>query len=138
MVIAMTKPDEVMAEYLLKGGKMLARDCTVCGCPIFEYKGETFCVVCRAEKEEATREGRKGAKKMPKEARRETMAPIEETPIQETPTFSAPPGPVRDALESAIIALCRRCEEEVDPDRCLALMSAVRKGIEARQLLDTG
>ncbi len=39
--------DEVMAEYLLKGGKMLAKSCKVCGYPLFEYKGETQCVICR-------------------------------------------------------------------------------------------
>lgn len=43
----MRKPDEIMAEYLLKGGKMLARTCQNCGSPLFEYKGETSCVVCK-------------------------------------------------------------------------------------------
>ncbi|NMC90015.1 MAG: hypothetical protein GYA64_10435, partial [Methanomicrobiales archaeon] len=38
--------DEVMAEYLLKGGKMLAKSCKICGYPLFEYKGETQCVIC--------------------------------------------------------------------------------------------
>lgn len=42
----MRKPDEIMAEYLLKGGKMLAKTCQNCGSPLFEYKGETSCVVC--------------------------------------------------------------------------------------------
>ena len=42
-------PDEIMAEYLLKGGKMLAKTCPVCNCPLFEVKGETFCVVCRED-----------------------------------------------------------------------------------------
>ena len=35
----MKKPDEIMAEYLLKGGKMLAKTCKECGSPLFEYKG---------------------------------------------------------------------------------------------------
>ncbi|NTW92707.1 MAG: hypothetical protein HGA40_04620, partial [Methanoregulaceae archaeon] len=43
----MKREDEIMAEYLLKGGKMLSKSCPSCGCPLFEYKGETFCVVCR-------------------------------------------------------------------------------------------
>ena len=43
------KDDEIMAEYLLKGGKMLEKSCPACGCPLFEYKKKTFCVVC-AEK----------------------------------------------------------------------------------------
>jgi UPF0148 protein len=40
------KEDEIMAEYLLKGGKMLEKTCKTCGCPLFEFKGKTFCVVC--------------------------------------------------------------------------------------------
>ena len=40
------KEDEIMAEYLLKGGKMLEKSCKTCGCPLFEVKGKTLCVVC--------------------------------------------------------------------------------------------
>src|SRR5512137_351039 len=40
------KEDEIMAEYLLKGGKMLEKSCKTCGCPLFEVKGKTVCVVC--------------------------------------------------------------------------------------------
>ena len=121
----MAKPDEVMAEYLLKGGKMLARDCTVCGCPLFEYKGETFCVVCREQKQEPSpgSPGETG----------EASPPGTETPAAGR---SGSRGAVRPALESALVALCRRCEEETDPERCLVLISAVRKGIEALRLLD--
>jgi UPF0148 protein len=32
----MRKEDEIMAEYLLKGGKMLDKSCKTCGCPLFE------------------------------------------------------------------------------------------------------
>jgi len=44
--MAQKKEDEIMAEYLLKGGKMLEKTCRQCGCPQFEYKGKTLCVVC--------------------------------------------------------------------------------------------
>ena len=40
------KEDEIMAESLLKGGKMLEKSCKTCGCPLFEVKGKTLCVVC--------------------------------------------------------------------------------------------
>ena len=40
------KEEEIMAEYLLKGGKMLEKTCKTCGCPLFEVKGKTLCVVC--------------------------------------------------------------------------------------------
>ncbi|MDT8358294.1 MAG: autoantigen p27 domain-containing protein, partial [Methanomicrobiaceae archaeon] len=56
----MKKPDEIMADYLLKGGKMLARECPVCGAPLFEYKGETMCVVCKEK-------GSEGAEVLPEE-----------------------------------------------------------------------
>ncbi len=124
----MAKPDEVMAEYLLKGGKMLARDCKVCGCPLFEYKGETFCVACReAEQEPSGGTGKAG----------EQVAPVKETAPARGSGPSISSSAVRQSLESALVALCRRCEGEADPERCLVLMSAVRKGIEGLQLLDS-
>lgn len=43
----MSRPDEIMAQYLLKGGKMLAESCPVCHNPFFEYKGQRQCVVCQ-------------------------------------------------------------------------------------------
>ncbi|UUX91884.1 Sjogren's syndrome/scleroderma autoantigen 1 family protein [Methanoplanus endosymbiosus] len=42
----MRKPEDIMADYLLKGGKMLEKTCSVCGSPLFIVKGETLCVVC--------------------------------------------------------------------------------------------
>ena len=37
----MMSDDEIMADYLLHGARMLARACPDCGCPLFEVKGET-------------------------------------------------------------------------------------------------
>ena len=58
------KEDEIMAEYLLKGGKMLEKTCKTCGCPLFEVKGRTLCVVC-AENEASGKDMKntKGVKK---------------------------------------------------------------------------
>ncbi len=53
------KEDEIMAEYLLKGGKMLEKSCKTCGCPLFEVKGKTLCVVC-AENEAAAKTEEEG------------------------------------------------------------------------------
>ena len=39
-----------MAEYLLKGAKMLGKSCPECGSPLFTVNGETYCVVCRENK----------------------------------------------------------------------------------------
>jgi UPF0148 protein len=48
----MSRPDEIMAQYLLKGGKMLAESCPVCHNPLFEYKEIRQCVVCQNSQEE--------------------------------------------------------------------------------------
>jgi UPF0148 protein len=50
--MAEKSPDDIMAECLLKGGKMLSKACRTCGSPLFEVKGETFCVVCREKGKE--------------------------------------------------------------------------------------
>jgi len=49
----MSQPDEIMAQYLLKGGKMLAESCPACHNPLFEYKDIRQCVVCQNEKNES-------------------------------------------------------------------------------------
>ena len=50
--MAEKNPDDIMAECLLKGGKMLSKACRACGSPLFEVKGETLCVVCREKGKE--------------------------------------------------------------------------------------
>jgi len=39
----MKADDEIMAEYLLKGGKMLSKTCPECGAPLFEVKSAKYC-----------------------------------------------------------------------------------------------
>jgi UPF0148 protein len=115
-------PDEIMAEYLLKGGKMLSRECSVCRSPLFEIKGETLCVVCRDQGR--TTEG-KG-------------------PSPPSPAEKAAPAPLVTAsdlageIELAVTTLCQRIRDEPDPNRCLALMECVRTGVETLALLRQG
>ena len=117
-------PDDIMAECLLRGGKMLSKACRACGSPLFEVKGETLCVVCR-EKGKETKAG--------------AQAPG-------TPPAPATPGPTpqvatgEDAelvreLRATIADLSRRAREERDPERCMALMEAAKRGAEALALL---
>ena len=47
--------DEIMAEYLLKGAKMLGKTCPECGSPLFTVNGETYCVVCRENKAQSAK-----------------------------------------------------------------------------------
>jgi UPF0148 protein len=112
-------PDDIMAECLLKGGKMLSRACRVCGSPLFEVKGETLCVVCREKGKEA---GRKGAVPAPAGAGTKPG------------TSGGGADPV-DELRVTIADLARRAREEGDPERCMALLEAARKGAEALALL---
>src|SRR5512145_434210 len=56
------KEDEIMAECLLKGGKMLEKTCKTCGCLVFEVKGKTFCVVCAENEPAKDAKHAKGAK----------------------------------------------------------------------------
>jgi UPF0148 protein len=118
-------PDDIMAECLLAGGKMLSRACRTCGSPLFEVKGETLCVVCR----EKGRETGKGAP-APQGAPAPAVAAA-------TPAATGPADGTEEAreLRLTIAALARRAREEPDPDRCRALMDAARNGALALSLL---
>jgi len=126
------KEDEIMAEYLLKGGKMLEKCCTTCGCPLFEYKGKTFCVVC-AEYEQA-----KEAEKQPA-----GVPALQKNSGFAAGTVPSPATGIRDPeteaiareLSGTLLSLCHRIKNEGDPDRCLALMDSVKIGAEALQIL---
>lgn len=111
-----------MAGYLLKGGKMLSKSCPSCGCPLFEIKGETLCVVCREEEV--------GRKK-----NSETVTP-EVPALPGEPVNTEPFSPaLAGSLEGTLVILCRRISEEKDPGQVLVLVNALKSGIEALRLL---
>jgi UPF0148 protein len=116
----MKREDEIMAEYLLKGGKMLAKTCPSCGCPLFEYKGETFCVVCREKS--APEKG----EQLPPVTR---DVPEKEHPYPEGTTDLA------CSLEETLIAISLRIRQESDPEQVMVLMNSLKRGIEALRLL---
>ena len=119
------KADEVMAEYLLKGGKMLAKSCKVCGYPLFEYRGETRCVICPLAEPEGPLPG-------PEPAGQAAPAPVA------APAAAArePPGPVAAEIERTIVHLCERVRGEERASECLTLMKAVDRGARALARLD--
>lgn len=117
-------PDEIMAEYLLKGGKMLSKTCPVCHSPLFEYKGMTLCVVCEEEKA----------------ARSQKTQPAARPPSSGSATDSAPqefvaPGGLEEEFALTLRALLIQAREERDSNRIVTLMESVRKGAEAYALL---
>jgi UPF0148 protein len=121
------KDDEIMADYLLKGGKMLEKSCKTCGCPLFEVKGKTLCVVC-AEHENAEKSGAA-----------HVSSPVHthgpECSCSEHADESCEGGFLADVLANTILALCERIQNEKDPDNVLVLMNAVKAGTESLKIL---
>jgi UPF0148 protein len=118
------KADEVMAEYLLKGGKMLAKSCKVCGYPLFEYKGETQCVICPLTAPESR-------PPEPEPVREVSPAPVQSPSPVPTVTAAGTGGQVAAELERTIVHLCERIRGDPRADECLTLMKAVAKGTKA-------
>jgi len=121
------KEDEIMAEYLLKGGKMLEKSCKTCGCPLFEVKGKTLCVVCAEKNTE-------------EKSRPALAAPVHneqghECSCDEPHKESCEGGLLADEVVTTIVSLCERIQNEKDPDNVLVLMNAVKTGTEALQIL---
>jgi UPF0148 protein len=121
------KEDEIMAEHLLKGGKMLEKSCKTCGCPLFEVKGKTLCVVCS---EHALQEKPGPAAAYPAHHDQDT-----ECSCGEHQPESCEGGLLSDELVKTIVSLCERIQNEKDPDNVLCLMNAVKTGTEALQIL---
>lgn len=134
------KEDEIMAEYLLKGGKMLEKTCKTCGCPLFEVKGKTMCVVC-AENAIAATPQPAAATTIPKPAgsrdEQEYAGPATcacgghdaDNPC------TCEDGGLSEELAFTIHSLCLRVQDEKDPNHVLTLMSAIREGSEALDIL---
>ncbi|MGA2104404.1 Sjogren's syndrome/scleroderma autoantigen 1 family protein [Methanoregula sp.] len=120
------KDDEIMAEYLLKGGKMLEKACPTCGCPLFEYKKKTFCVVC-AEKKPVL----ETAPLPPAITPAKNASPVAEAASPVHPSLTPEAEMLSRELSGTIAVLCQRIKNDGDPDNCLAFMDAVKIGTEA-------
>ena len=137
------KEDEIMAEYLLKGGKMLEKSCKTCGCPLFEVKGKTFCVVYAENEPAIDTKTAKGAKK--------AAAPEEQAAAaghvhgdgstctcgeeQDAGSCTCDDGGLAEELAFTVHSLCERIQNEKDPENVLLLMNAVKAGTEALGIL---
>ena len=124
----MREMDEIMAEYLLKGGKMLAKTCPVCHAPLFEYKGERFCVVCAED-----------SSHQEESASVPALAPVAtEEKHQEISDVPVAPSTLEKSISDAIGILCRRMADEPDPNRCLIYMQTIKEGALLIQILRKG
>jgi len=124
----MRKPDEIMAEYLLKGGKMLAKTCSSCGSPLFECKGKTLCVVCQ-EEASALQIGK-------------TDQVMEQKPLQGSEILKNTPdnqreirGTLDEEFALTIGILLRQVREETDARRMKHLIQVVKTAAEAYSII---
>ncbi|MGA2121432.1 MAG: Sjogren's syndrome/scleroderma autoantigen 1 family protein [Methanoregula sp.] len=136
------KEDEIMAEYLLKGGKMLEKSCTTCGCPLFEVKGKTLCVVCAEnENTKKTTEPQKAPAAQPAETPHthnhdhDAGCTCGVDHDEDSCTCEEEGGLLAEELAMTIHALCERIQNEKDPGHVLTLMNAVKTGTEALEIL---
>lgn len=132
-----------MAEYLLKGGKMLEKTCRTCGCPLFEVKGKTFCVVC-AEKETAVAAGETEGGKKRRDVSHAAARPAPAAQMADTCTCgedhgeescTCNDGGLAEEIAFTVHSLCERIQNEKDPEKILTLMNAVKAGAEALEVL---
>ena len=129
------KEDEIMAECLLKGGKMLEKSCRTCGCPLFEVKGKTLCVVCAEDELEMKAAAGKpaAAAEKPAEAQHVHEHGHECSCSHEEDECGG--VMLADDLAETILSLCERIQNEKDPENVLLLMNAVKAGAESLDIL---
>ncbi|MEI7858005.1 MAG: Sjogren's syndrome/scleroderma autoantigen 1 family protein [Methanomicrobiales archaeon] len=145
--MAVRKEDEIMAESLLKGGKMLEKTCKTCGCPLFEVKGKTLCVVC-AENAPAEKTAKNAGAKVHAEAAGAHHAhdhgsscgcgmDHNEISCDEDSCSCEGDegGMLTDELAMTVFSLCERIQNEKDPENVLILMNAVKAGTESLEIL---
>ena len=137
------KEDEIMAECLLKGGKMLEKSCKTCGCPLFEVKGKTLCIVC-AENETAKKTAKSAKAPSAPAAVAEPHAHHEhgegcgcggDHDEESCTCGDEDDGMLTDEVAMTVFSLCERIQNEKDPNHIFTLMQAVKAGTEALEIL---
>ena len=137
-----------MADYLLKGGKMLEKTCPGCGSPLFVVKGETVCVVC-AENSPAPA-GQPAAPGSPENCYTAPVAERGDDSRMSASDASLPAGgasanaaeiipEVRDFhpdslyldIEGTMKSLCARIRNTANPGDCLIYMECIQAGTVA-------
>lgn len=113
---------------------MLEKACKTCGCPLFEVKGKTLCVVC-AENEATTKAEKKQAEPAAQAPPIESQEGCTCGVDHDEDTCSCEGGLLTEEIAFTIHSLCVRIQNEKDPDHVLTLMNAVKAGTEALETL---
>ncbi|MDD4126533.1 MAG: Sjogren's syndrome/scleroderma autoantigen 1 family protein [Methanomicrobium sp.] len=128
----MKNPEDIMADYLLKGAKMLDKACPECGSPLFSVKGDTFCVVCR---EKALNKSPAPMTEPAADVRGDTGVHAASVKRQ-TDCRCITDDILYNEIRNAVSSLCRRIETESHPEDCLLIMNSVNAGIDALRKLE--
>ena len=110
---------------------MLEKSCKTCGCPLFEVKGKTLCVVC-AENESAPQAPAAAAEHHVHE--HGAGCGCGEDHDEDSCTCDEDGG-LTEELAFTVHSLCLRIQNEKDAGQVLTLMQAVKTGTEALEVL---
>jgi len=108
---------------------MLEKTCKTCGCPLFEVKGKTFCVVCAENETAAPESAEPAAPVAPAHHEHGNVCGCGEDHGEPCD------GGLADELAMTIVSLCERVQNEKDPENVLFLMNAVKAGTESLEIL---
>ncbi len=119
---------------------MLEKACKTCGCPLFEVKGKTVCVVC-AENAITAKAG--AAATVPVAAAHhdhvhehgEGCTCGQDHDEDTCGCGDGEDGGLTEELAFTIHSLCLRIQNEKDPNHVLTLMTAVKGGTDALETL---
>ena len=123
---------------------MLEKSCRTCGCPLFEVKGKTLCVVCAENEPAKDTKNAKGAKNTAAPAAAQEVAathvhddghPCTCGEDHGEDTCTCDDGGLAEELAFTIHSLCERIQNEKDASHVLTLMTAVKEGTEALEIL---
>ena len=123
---------------------MLEKSCKTCGCPLFEVKGKTFCVVCAENEPGKEAKNAGNAKNADAPAAQAAAAAMHVHEDGQACTCggdhgeescTCDDGGLAEELAFTIHSLCERIQSEKDPENVLLLMNAVKEGTSALEIL---
>lgn len=119
---------------------MLEKSCKTCGCPLFEVKGKTLCVVCAENGPAQNAAPASHAVAQPAGAPHahhhdHGECSCGEDHDEDSCECNDDESGLTEELAFTIHSLCLRIQNERDPKEVLILMNAVKSGTEALEVL---